>query len=98
MAKPVKKKNIRKTKKSISSPFNIYWDKKNYLLLALGIAVIIIGYVFMSMGSWNSFPSLFISPILLIIGYIIILPASILYMKKKEEVNKEDQEIASGKS
>ena len=98
MAKPVKKKNIRKTKKSISSPFNIYWDKKNYLILALGIAVIIIGYVFMSMGSWNSFPSLFISPILLIIGYIIILPASILYMKKKEEVNKEDQEIASGKS
>lgn len=98
MAKAVKKKNIRKTKRTFSSPFNIYWTKKNYLLLALGIAVIVIGYIFMSMGSWNSFPSLFISPVLLIIGYLIILPASILYKSKKEEENKEGQEIASGKS
>ncbi len=100
MARPVKRKNIRKnkTKKKISSPFHIYWEKKNYLLLALGVGVIIIGYIFMSMGKWNSFPSLFISPILLLIGYVIILPASILYMKKKEDVNKEDQEIDSGKS
>ncbi len=98
MAKKVNKKNIRKTKKTALPSFSIYWDKKNYLLLAVGIAVIIIGFYFMSMGAWNSFPSLFISPILLLIGYLLILPASILYMKKEEPENKEGQEIASGKS
>jgi uncharacterized membrane protein YhaH (DUF805 family) len=98
MAKKVSRKNARKTKKTALPNFGIYWDRKNYLLLTLGIAVIIAGFIFMSMGSWNSFPSLFISPILLIIGYLFILPASILYVKKEAPENKEDQEIASGKS
>ncbi|MCL5029059.1 MAG: hypothetical protein M1480_08575 [Bacteroidetes bacterium] len=97
MAKVQSKKNIRKAKKSIS-PFNIYWKKGNYVLLLIGILVIILGYIFMSMGSWDSFPSLFISPILLIIGYLLILPASILYKKKEKAVNHNEQEIASGKS
>ena len=98
MAKKVNRRNIKKTKKTALPDFSIYWDKKNYMLLMLGIAVIIIGFYFMSMGSWNSFPSLFISPILLIIGYLFILPASILYMKKEQPEKKEEQEIASGKS
>ncbi len=97
MAKVQSKKNIRKTKKIIS-PFNIYWEKKNYILLMIGILIIILGYIFMSMGSWDSFPSLFISPVLLIIGYLLILPASILYTKKEKAVNQNEQEIASGKS
>jgi membrane protein YdbS with pleckstrin-like domain len=97
MAKKVNRKNVRKTKKAALPNFSIYWDKKNYLLLTLGIVVIIAGFIFMSMGSWNSFPSLFISPILLIIGYLFILPASILYVKKEASENKEDQEVASGK-
>ena len=97
MAKVQNKKNIRKAKKNIS-PFNIYWKKGNFVLLLIGILVIILGYIFMSMGSWDSFPSLFISPILLIIGYLLILPASILYSKKEKAVNQNEQEIASGKS
>ncbi len=97
MAKVQSKKNIRKTKKMIS-PFNIYWRKGNYILLFIGLAVIILGFIFMSMGSWDSFPSLFISPILLIVGYLLILPASILYMKKEKAVNQNEQDIASGKS
>jgi len=98
MAKKVNRKNVRKAKKAVLPGFGIYWEKKNYMLLFLGAAVIIIGFYFMSMGSWNSFPSLFISPILLILGYLFILPASILYVKKEVSENKEDQEVASGKS
>ncbi len=97
MSKTISRKNIRKQKK-ISSPFEIYWKKGNYLLLFAGLVVIILGFIFMSMGSWNSFPSLFISPILLVIGYFLILPASILYMKKEKPANQDGQEIASGKS
>jgi len=98
MAKKVNRKNLKKTKKAALPTFTIYWGSKNYLLLTLGIVVIIAGFVFMAMGPWNSFSSLYISPILLIIGYLFILPASILYMKKEEPENKEGQEIASGKS
>ena len=97
MAKTVGKKNIRKAKK-IESPFNAYWRKRNFILLLLGLVVIIAGFIFMSMGQWDSFPSLFISPVLLVIGYLLILPASILYLKKEHPAEKEGHEIASGKS
>ncbi len=67
MAKAVAKRNVRKgksTKVSKISPFNAYWEKTNYFILFAGIAVLILGYIFMSMGPWNSFTSLDISPIL----------------------------------
>ena len=98
MAKTVKKKNIRVAKKTISSPFGIYWEKKNYLFLFLGFALLIIGYYVMSIGNWDSFASLIISPIILFIAYILIFPASILYKKKEAASKTEEQEIASGKS
>jgi membrane protein YdbS with pleckstrin-like domain len=97
MAKQVIKKNIRKQKK-IVSPFNIYWKKKNFILLFMGLLVIIIGFVFMSMGTWDSFSALVISPIILVTGYLIILPASILWHGKEEPVDKDGQEVATGKS
>ncbi len=85
MAKAVKKRTAKKSKKAAAaaSPFNIYWEKKNYLLLGIGFAILILGYIFMSMGNWDSFPSLVISPILLVIAYLLIFPAAILYKKKK---------------
>lgn len=83
MAKTIKKKNIPKTKKTYVSPFSAYWTKTNYAIFFSGIAVIVIGFFFMSMGPWNSVSSLDISPVLLIIGYLIILPISILYTKKE---------------
>jgi hypothetical protein len=97
MPKQVNRKSVRKPKK-IGSPFNIYWNKKNFTLLFIGLLVIITGFVFMSMGSWDSFPSLFISPVILVIGYLIILPASILLVGKKEIDNKNEQEITAGKN
>ena len=62
MAKKVKKRKLKQTKKVRVSPFNIYWEKKNYRFLALGIIVIIIGFYLMSVGAWNSFSSLVIAP------------------------------------
>lgn len=78
----IKKKN--KTVKKETSPFSIYWEKGNYLLLAAGIAAIIIGFYLMSVGQWDSFESLYISPIILGLAFFIILPASIFYRKKEK--------------
>ena len=85
MAVKTKKKNVKTTKKSLPSPFNIYWEKTNYLIFGLGILTIIIGFYFMSQGDWNSTSSLVISPILLFIGFVVIVPASIFYRKQIEE-------------
>lgn len=86
MAQKIKKKSAV-AKKILVSPFNIYWDKRNYLFLFLGFALLIIGYYVMSIGSWDSTESLILSPIILVIAYILIFPLSI-FSKKKELTEK----------
>lgn len=85
MAKVKKRVVSAKTKKSAVSPFNIYWDKTNYIFLFLGILSIILGFYLMSIGPWDSTASLVFSPILLFLGYVLIFPASILYRKKSQK-------------
>ena len=53
----------------------------NYWLFFIGIIFIIIGYFLMYTGGVNSFRSLTLSPILLVMGYCIIIPLSIFYKK-----------------
>ena len=55
----------------------------NYIIFAAGIGLIILGYIFLGIGPWNSVWSLTIAPILLGLGYIIALPVAILYQEKK---------------
>ena len=98
MATKIKKKTIRQTKKTSVSPFNIYWEKKNYYLLALGLLVTVIGFYFMNIGPWDSFSSLVISPILLFLAYIIIFPLSIFLSNRKEKAQTQGNEIDPGKS
>ena len=82
MAVKTKKKNVKTSAKSLPSPFNIYWEKTNYLLFGLGMVLIILGFYFMGQGEWNSSSSLVISPILLFLGFVVVMPASILYRKR----------------
>ncbi|MGE5362769.1 MAG: DUF3098 domain-containing protein [Bacteroidota bacterium] len=90
------KKSVRTVKKTYASPFSIYWEKNNYMLLLAGVLVLIAGFFLMSRGEWNSSASLYVSPILLIAGYLIILPLSIFY-KKKNAAHTEKSDV-SGKS
>jgi len=98
MATKIKKKTIKQTKKTSVSPFNIYWEKKNYYLFALGLVSTIIGFYFMTIGPWDSVSSLVISPILLFIAYIIIFPLSMFLRKKTEKAQTQENEIDPGKS
>ena len=45
---------------------------KNYLVFALGLLSIILGYVFLSHGSIT------LAPILLVLGYCVIIPVAIM--------------------
>ena len=89
------KKNLKEIKKSISSPFKDYWDKNNYILIGVGLVALTLGYIFMALGNWDSFFSLSISPITLLIAYVIIIPLAILlkssiFIKKKTNVSSKD--------
>ncbi|MEO8232706.1 MAG: hypothetical protein ABI638_10510 [Ignavibacteriota bacterium] len=83
MAVKTKKKNVKTVVKALPSPFNIYWEKTNYILFGLGALLIILGFYFMSLGEWNSSSSLVVSPIFLFLGFVVVMPASILYRKKE---------------
>ncbi len=61
------------------------FDKMNYGLVGLSLAIILVGYIFLTIGPWDSFSSLTVAPILLVIGYCITLPIAILYKKKNKE-------------
>jgi len=58
------------------------FDKTNYILFTIGVFMLIIGYYLMASGSVNSFQSLTLSPILLFLGYIIIIPLALVYREK----------------
>lgn len=59
-------------------------SKTNLYIFLVSIAVIIIGYIFMAIGDTYDALSLYVSPIILTIGYVVVLPLSILYKKTKE--------------
>ena len=57
----------------------------NYSLFGIGLALIILGYIVMASGEVNSFQSLTVAPIILFVGYIIFIPASLIYRDKNLE-------------
>ena len=57
----------------------------NYALFGIGLALIILGYIVMASGEVNSFQSLSVAPIILFVGYIIFLPAALIYRDKNLE-------------
>lgn len=75
------------------SPFKIYFDTTNYILLAVGIVALIIGFVLLSQKPWDTPASLVSAPLLLVAAYVIILPAALLFRKKGQatEESKESQ-------
>jgi dipeptide/tripeptide permease len=68
------------------SLFNSWsFGKINYQLFGIGLLTIILGYVLMAMGETESIQSIKISPIILIIGYCILIPAAILVKPKQKK-------------
>jgi membrane protease YdiL (CAAX protease family) len=54
----------------------------NYFLFLAGLFVIVLGYILMGTGELNSTQALTVSPIILLVGYLVIIPISILYRDK----------------
>ncbi len=58
------------------------FGKINYQLFGIGLFVIILGYIVMASGETESIQSVKIAPLILILGYCILIPAAILVKPK----------------
>ena len=86
MAKIEKVKGSRKPRKDDLFPFG----RENYLILLAGVVVIVLGYVALSGDQVEGFMPLTLAPILLIIGYCVIIPIGIMYRKKAPRAGESD--------
>lgn len=57
--------------------------RENLYLFVGGLVLIILGYIALAIGDTYDTMSLVVGPILLIVGYVVILPLSIMYKAKK---------------
>jgi hypothetical protein len=88
------KHSVRVAKKKKTS-WEFPMNKKNLIYAAVGLGIIILGYALMAtgitdkaalpVGTWNNPLAVSVAPILLIIGYCVIIPISIMKLFKKEK-------------
>ena len=62
----------------------IGFSKRNYLAFIFGILMIFLGYFVMATGHVDSFQSLTLAPILLFLGYIVLIPISLILPSEDE--------------
>ncbi|MBP1647860.1 MAG: hypothetical protein H6Q30_1305 [Bacteroidetes bacterium] len=81
MARPIRKKDSprRRTTREVHLPLG----RENFIILGIGVAVIILGYLAMLEGSVEGFLPLVLAPILLVAGYCVIIPLGIMYRKHR---------------
>jgi len=86
MAK-VQQKRRKKSRKKSFVPEAELPQTINYMILVAGIVTVLIGYLVMSTGDATSSSAITIAPIILVLGYCVLIPLGIIY-KKKQPVNK----------
>ncbi len=60
-------------------------ERENFLILGAGLLTIALGYLALSGNQVEGFSQLTLAPILLVIGYCIIIPIGLMYRKKKPQ-------------
>lgn len=76
-------------KKAKKAEDSLGFGKLNYILMAVGLGMIILGYIFLATGDISA------APILLVIGYCAVLPTAILIHGRSK---KGSAEGASGRA
>jgi general stress protein CsbA len=58
-------------------------NRINFQIFLAGIITIILGYVSLALGDTNDVWSLTVGPILLVLGYVVLLPLALAYRRNK---------------
>ena len=64
---------------------------RNLKLYYAAIGIIILGYIFLSIGDANSFTSITLGPIILLLGYIVAVPIALLSGSRKKDSDGESK-------
>ena len=81
----MKKPQKSRTRRIGKQKAGLSLDSRNYLIAGIGILVIIVGYIFLAQPPVDSFWSLTLAPILLVLGYCVIVPVAILYRERQSK-------------
>ncbi len=94
MAQQVKKQTPSK-KKKLTFDWNFPIEKKNWVWFGIGIGVIFLGYILLATGiteepalsqdKWNNPFVIYVAPILLVIGYCVLIPFAIMKTFKEKQ-------------
>lgn len=57
------------------------WEyrRTNYYIFIAAVADLVLAYIIMATGATTSFQSVSLAPVMLVIGYLILIPLAILY-------------------
>ncbi len=64
------------------------YSRANYMIFGVAILVVLIGYWALAQKPVDGFLTMTLAPVLLVIGYCIMIPVAILYSGKKKADNK----------
>ena len=60
-------------------------DKKNIILIAIGVLLLVIGFICLATGPADNPVSLTVAPLILVVAYVVIIPIGILFKGKKQD-------------
>ncbi|MGB9773080.1 MAG: hypothetical protein ACP5JH_03450 [Bacteroidota bacterium] len=86
MARPVQRGKRQKMRHPVRARMEVVLplSRENYLIIFAGVFVIIIGFIALSLGGVEGFMPLVVAPILLVLGYLVILPVGIMYRRHRK--------------
>ena len=87
MAKVVKGKHSKRAKVDDIFPF----ERENFIIMGIGLLVIVAGYIALSGNTVEGFSQLTLAPLLLVLGYCVIIPIGIMYRKKEKPASSPEQ-------
>jgi hypothetical protein len=67
----------RSQRRPVESDLGFNWGRLNTALLALGIVLLLLGYLALSKGSIT------LAPVLLVAGYVVVVPAALVLVGRK---------------
>ena len=75
-------------------PFQMPFDQKNMRIIFAGIAVIVLGYLVMYLSPVMSALALTVSPIILLLGYCVIVPFGIMAGVHSNRMRAQAEEVS----
>lgn len=96
------KQSIKQSPKKATEKWQFPLEKKDLIIIGIGLAVVILGYLLMATGiteepalpdgKWNNAFATVIAPILLVLGYCVIIPLGLLkFFSKKKNTAENNQ-------